>query len=51
MCSIKSSTRVLYPHSLSYQVTNFMKELASPIPALASNMLDLEVKKPSDQHQ
>lgn len=35
----------LYPHSLSYQVTSFMKEVFKPIPALASNILDLQWKR------
>lgn len=35
----------LYPHSLSYHEISFMKEVLSPIPAFASNILDLEWNK------
>ena len=35
----------LYPHSLSYHETSFMNELLSPIPAFASNILDLKWNK------
>nr|ACR35008.1 unknown [Zea mays] len=41
MWRIRSTTRVLYPHSLSYQDTSFTKLPFKAMPALASKMLDL----------
>ena len=48
MCLIKSSTRLLYPNSLSYHETSLTKLFVKAIPALASKMLLLASPTKSD---